>query len=419
MARRPFDSAQGGVPSKVEGRRPAAWAITRDVLLLGVSLALVSQWIVIHQWLPRGRLGPVWETVLPGLAIFGAAALLSWGAELAQLEIAQSLALAGLALVAVLPEYAVDMYLAWQAARDPSYTAYAAANMTGANRLLIGMGWSAVLLASWASTRKRAIQVQPSQRLELRVLLLATCYAFVIPLKRTLSVVDTLYFISLFIFYIRSASRGHVEEPGLAGPPERLARLPCAWRRSVTWLLFLLPAYAIFTAAEPFANGLLHNAKRLGMEEFILIQWLAPLASESPEFIVAIIFALRNNSRAGLGTLISSKVNQWTLLVGMLPLVYAISGGHLQPMPLDARQAEEIFLTAAQSLLAIVILANLRFGFWEAMLLLGLFVLQFIWPTPAVRMLLGYGYLAVVLAYLVNRAFRRSLLALFRFGRIS
>jgi len=50
-----------------------------------------------------------------GLGIFGAAFLLSWAAELAQLYISQNLALALLALIAVLPEYAVDMYFAWMA----------------------------------------------------------------------------------------------------------------------------------------------------------------------------------------------------------------------------------------------------------------------------------------------------------------
>ena len=390
-------------------------ALFRDYAILAVALALVGQWIVIHNVLGL-PLGPVAETVLPGIAIFGAAALLSWGAELAQLEISQALALAGLALVAVLPEYAVDMYLAWQAAKDPTYTAFAAANMTGANRLLIGVGWSTVLLVFWARTRARTIVLKPAQRLEVLTLLLATCYAFVIPLKRTLSVVDTLFFIGLFIWYIRSASRGHVEEPGLAGPPERLALLPRAWRRAVTLLLFLLPAYAIFISAEPFANGLLHNARRLGIEEFILIQWLAPLASELPEFVVAIIFALRGNPTAGLGTLVSSKVNQWTLLVGLLPMVYSISGGHLQPMLLDGRQAEEIFLTAAQSLLALVILGNLAFGLWEAVLLLGLFVLQFVFPAPEIRTGLAFGYLVIAAGYLFNASFRRSFADLFKFG---
>jgi cation:H+ antiporter len=391
--------------------RSSALALFRDYAILCIALALVGQWIIIHG-IAHGRLGPVWETLLPGLAIFGAAALLSWGAELAQLEISQSLALASLALVAVLPEYAVDMYLAWRAAKEPAYTAFAAANMTGANRLLIGLGWSTVLLAYWAASRVRVIHVKSAQRLELLTLLLATCYAFIIPFKRTLSVIDTVFFIGLFIVYIRRASQGHVEEPGLAGPPERLAYLPRAWRRTVTTLLFLVPAYAIYISAEPFANGLLHNARRLGIEEFILIQWLAPLASESPEFIVAVIFALRSNPTAGLGTLVSSKVNQWTLLVGMLPMVYAISGGHLEPMRLDGRQAEEIFLTAAQSLLALVILANLKFGLGEAILLFGLFILQFVFPTPQIRMWLGYGYLLIAFGYLANRAFRRSFLEL-------
>src|SRR3989338_4722301 len=127
-------------------------AFFRDYLILAIALALAGQWLIAHQ-VAHDALGPLWGTLLPGLAIFGSAALLSWAAELAQLEISQSLALAFLALVAVLPEYAVDMYLAWQAAHDPSYIAFAAANMTGANRLLIGMGWSAVLFASWVASR--------------------------------------------------------------------------------------------------------------------------------------------------------------------------------------------------------------------------------------------------------------------------
>ncbi|MBI4341301.1 MAG: sodium:calcium antiporter [Candidatus Omnitrophica bacterium] len=389
--------------------------LLRDWLLLAAALGLIGQWIVLHGLLHL-PLGPVAETVLPGLAIFGAATLLSWAAELAQLEISQALALAFLALVAVLPEYAVDMYLAWKAARDPSYIAFAAANMTGANRLLIGLGWSTVLFASWFVSRKPVVHVEPKQRLELLTLLLATVYAFLLPLKRSLSLIDTAVLLALFIVYIRKASQGGVEEPGLAGPPERMALLPRSWRRAVTILLFVLPAYAIWLSAEPFANGLLHNARRLGIEEFILIQWLAPLASESPEFIVAIIFALRGNPTAGLGTLISSKVNQWTLLVGMLPLVYSISGGHVMPMALDARQSEEIFLTAAQSLLALVILANLNFGMGEAVLLISLFLLQFVFPAPAIRMWLAVGYLAIAAGYLFSPTFRASFRALLREG---
>ncbi len=390
-------------------------AFYRDWGLLTAALALCGRWITLHAQ-GTEHLSVIAETVWPGLAILGAAALLSWAAELAQLEISQALALAFLALVAVLPEYAVDMYLAWTAAKDPTYTAYAMANMTGANRLLIGMGWSTVLFAFWLRTRTREIAVKPAQRLELLTLLVATVYAFAIPLKRTVSVVDTVFFLALFLWYIRKASQGHVEEPGLAGPAERLAVLPRTWRRVVTVALFVLPAYTIFISAEPFADGLLKSARHLGVDEFILIQWLAPLASESPEFILAIIFALRGNPTAGLGTLISSKVNQWTLLVGLLPLVYAVSGGHLEPMHLDARQVEELFLTAAQSVLALTVLANLSFGLGEAALLLALFLTQFIFPSPEVRMWLAWGYLALAAAFLFSRNHRRALAALVREG---
>ena len=52
----------------------------------------------------------------------------------------------------------------------------------------------------------------------------------------------------------------------------------------------------------------------------------------------------------------SSKVNQWTLLVGTLPIVFAISSGTLHGLPIDAIQREELFLTAAQSFFAIAML---------------------------------------------------------------
>ena len=74
--------------------------------LLSVIL-LCFQWIVLH--LANVPLSPEWQALSAGLAIFGAAFILSWAAELAQLDIPQTLALAVLALLAVLPEYAVDM----------------------------------------------------------------------------------------------------------------------------------------------------------------------------------------------------------------------------------------------------------------------------------------------------------------------
>ncbi len=108
------------------------------------------------------------------------------------------------------------------------------------------------------------------------------------------------------------------------------------------------------------------------------MQWLAPLASEAPELLVAGLYAYRLNTNAGLGTLVSSKVNQWTLLVGTLPIAFAIASSSDHGLPIIARQREEVFLTAAQSLFAVVTLINLSMSLREAAALFTLFWAQFI-----------------------------------------
>ena len=379
---------------------------------LGSALFLCLQWIVLH--LSGVFLPPQGAALSAGLAIFGAAFLLSWTAELAQLEISQALALALLALIAVLPEYAVDMYFAWMAGKNPQYTAYATANMTGANRLLIGLGWASVVFTYWFKTGRKSFALEPSHRIEIFYLGLATVYSFFIPYKGNLSFVDALVLITLFVFYIRAASKAAQVEPELEGPAEMIARWGKRPRRVVTVLLFVLAGFTIFISAEPFAEGLLATGRTFGIEEFILVQWLAPLASESPEFIVAILFALRGNPGASIGTLISSKVNQWTLLIGMLPLVYAFSAGELVPMQLDNRQAEEILLTAAQSLFAVAVLANLSFSLTEALLLFFLFATQLFIPDPRFRYFYSFFYIALTVGlFVVQKDSREALISLF------
>ncbi|MCA9626721.1 MAG: hypothetical protein KC766_03610, partial [Myxococcales bacterium] len=98
--------------------------------------------------------------------------LLAWAAEVAQVDVSASLATAVLALIAVLPEYAVDLYFAFTAGERPAYTAYAAANMTGSNRLLIGVGWPLVALLFAIGLRRRKrdvrpVRLHPRRRLEL------------------------------------------------------------------------------------------------------------------------------------------------------------------------------------------------------------------------------------------------------------
>ncbi len=380
-------------------------------------LVLALQWIVLRAM--HAELAPHYEALLAGTGIFGAAFLLSWGAEVAQLDVPQALALAFLALVAVLPEYTVDIYFAWSAGKDPTYTAYATANMTGGNRLLIGVGWAAVVVAAWLKTRRRWIAIAHDHGVELFFLLLATLYSFVIPFKATLSVWDAAMLLAIFLGYTIAAARSHVVEPELEGPSEYIAGLGVAARRIAAIMLFLLAGITILMAAEPFAESLIATGRRFGIEEFVLVQWLAPLASESPEFIVAILFALRGNAGAAMGTLISSKVNQWTLLIGMLPLAYGTSAGSFSmPMHLDARQVEEILLTAAQSLLAVVILADFRFSLLEGMVLFALFSTQLISTSPEFRYYYSFVYLVLAVILVVARkSVRSSVWALLRRGR--
>ncbi|MBI4833441.1 MAG: sodium:calcium antiporter [Planctomycetes bacterium] len=350
----------------------------KHILWLVVSLGLIGQQTVLKAL--GIHLGPGWEALVPGLAIFGAAFMLSWAAELAQMEIPQTLALAFLALIAVLPEYAVDLYFAWSAGTDPKYIHYATANMTGANRLLIGLGWPVVLFAYWFATKKKHIDLEPGHRIELFALLAATFYSFFIPIKGSIQLIDSVVLLAIFIFYIIAASKAHHVEPELEGPVELFSKGSRLYRCIVTLAFFAISGFTIYISAEPFAEGLIASGKTWGVDEFILVQWLAPLASESPEFIVAIIFATRAMAGASLGTLISSKVNQWTLLIASLPIAYTLAGGSIWGMELDKQQIEEIFLTAGQSLFAIFILSNFRFSMLEAFALLILFSTQLVIP---------------------------------------
>ncbi len=322
-------------------------------------------------------------TLFAGLAILGASFLLLWACDAAQMDISQTLALAVVALIAVLPEYAVDMYFTWQAGKFPQadYAHYAIANMTGANRLIIGLAWVLIVAIFWAKTR-RAVRLGTERRTELAFLGMATAYAFVIPFKGTLAWYDGLVFLGLYIWYIAVAGRRPCVECEIDGPAEYLVQLPKTKRRLATLVMFLFAAGSILANAEPFSEGLIATGTQMQINKFLLVQWLAPIASEAPEFIVAIMFALRGQASMALGSLLSSKLNQWTLLVGMIPGVYGVSSGSFStPIPMGSFQMHEILLTAAQSLLAVVLLANLRLSIGQGMLLFGLFIGQFVAPT--------------------------------------
>jgi cation:H+ antiporter len=383
-------------------------------LILSVLISL--PWLLFALSGKAHHSDPALVSLLSGIAIIGAAFLLGWGAELSERDIPRSLALIVLALISVLPEYAIGLHYAWTEGLARSNEGLAIANMTGANRILIGVGWALIAIVYYFKHRRNEIQLDNSQGLEISLLLLATVYSLLIPLKGTLSWVDMIVLFAMFFYYAGRAARSEKHETDLEGVAAELDRaLGNAARRLVVLLMFAFAGAVIWFSAEPFAEGLKLTGRTYDVNEFLLVQWLAPLASESPEVMIALLFALKGKGSVGIGALISSKVNQWTLLVGALPLAYGLAAGGLAadglaPMILDARQKEELLLTSAQSLFAAVVISDFRFALWEALLLLVLFTAQLMLPQEGIRYIFCGLYLVATVAMLITSETRRKVL---------
>ncbi len=367
-----------------------------NLALILSSLLLPVAWLIPA--LQGIETGHYLEPLLSGLAIVAAAFLLSWATELAEIYVPPAFALIVLALVSVLPEYAIDIHFAYTAATRPEYVEYAVANMTGANRLLVGLGWSMLVFVLFMKTRIRSMEVDPSQRTPLSFLLIATLYSFILPLKGTISIWDSAVLLLIFLAYVRRALRAEAEEAPLVGPAGWIAeRCSDASRIAIIVSFLVYACLVIWCSAEPFADGLVAVGLGWNIDEYILVQMIAPLASEAPEFIVAILFVLKGRASTALGALISSKVNQWTLLVGAIPIAYSVGSGEILALELAARPQEELLITSAQSLFAVAILADLRFRLGEALLLFVLFSLQLLLPFEGVRYAFSGLYFLLIL----------------------
>ena len=391
-------------PAATTAYRSPRRTLSRSALVTAVFIvpAMVVRIAGLH-------LEPIAALLVFGAAVVAASFLLAWAAEAAQIDVSGGLAIAVLALVAVLPEYAVDLYYSYVSGHNAVYTQYAAANMTGSNRLLMGLGWPVVVLVGILAARKagparsRGVALEPTNRVELGFLLIAGVLAFVIPATGQIHLGLGLALLGWFGFYLYKISHGDVEEPDLIGTAAALGELPARGRRIAVIGLFVASGAVILLCAKPFADNLVAAGTELGVDRFLLVQWLAPLASEAPEFIIATIFAARGKGTAAIATLISSKVNQWTLLIGSLPVSHLLGGGGSALM-LDSRQVEEMLLTATQTMMGVAVILTLRFHRSAAWALLGLFVIQFPITSTTGRLLLCGTYAAVAVAGLiVNR----------------
>ncbi|WP_254786902.1 sodium:proton exchanger [Curtobacterium sp. MCBA15_001] len=403
--------ADTGAPAPAPRMGASAWA--RIAICFAIALPAVV--FRVTGFAPN----PVVDLLVFGAAVVAASFLLAWAAEAAQKDIAGALAIAILALIAVLPEYAVDLYYAFRSGSDPAYEQFAAANMTGSNRLLLGFGWPLVVVISLLVARRfvragtlpssatRVLELSRSARVDVGFLALLALLAFLIPAMGSIPLWFGFVLLAAFVLYLwRASATGDDDDDDeeLVGMAGNLASMPQRQRRWTILALFVVAAAVILASAEPFADALVQSGSALGIDSYFLVQWLAPLATEAPEFIVAALFALRGMGGAAIGTLIASKVNQWSLLVGSLPIAHVLGGGTTGGLPLDGRQVEEFMLTASQTVLGVAIIIALRFHRWSAIALVALFAVQFVVTDTSGRWILSVVHLVVAVVVLwINR----------------
>jgi cation:H+ antiporter len=370
-------------------------------LALAVAACIPGSYLGLAELFHFGHpeLAPPLLALTYGVAVIGAAFVLAWAAEAAQLDVSASLAIGVLALIAVLPEYAVGFVFAWKGGNDveqygssckaPDYEGASncdlvLANMTGANRLLIGIGWSLIVFIAYWQWRRRGerhhkgVTMERSKAVELAYLSVACAYCLTLPLKRTVTLIDAVILVSIFIAYTLRISKAPQTHPDLIGPAAWVGAMTKRARRVSVLSMFAFAGIVILLVAEHFAESLVETGTEFGVSEFLLVQWLAPLASEAPELLVVALYAWRLKTSEALTAVVSSKINQWTLLVGTLPLVFAIASGSLSGLPVGPDQRQEVLLTAAQTVFAVAILVNLSISLREAFALFGLFWAQFV-----------------------------------------
>lgn len=358
--------------------------------------------------LPMAGSSP-WAAAWTTPCILFASVLMSWGAESAQFFVAQGFALAILAWMQTLPEFAVEAVLAWH-----QQTTLLIANLTGAVRLLIGFAWPMIYAtAAFVHRRRtghplRGIALDPHQSTEIVGLIFPLIYAFVIWAKKSLDIYDACILIALYAAYLLvlmrlpPQEREAIEELGAV--PRNIVLARRSRRIAAIAACFVGGGVLIYFTAAPFLGSLMALATAVGIPAFVIIEWLAPLISEFPEIVSTFYFAKKSeHASTALMNIASSNINQWTLLMAMLPVAFSLSRGAPSAIPLDPQQESELLLTIAQSCVAVVFLANMELAWWEAASMFGLFVAQFFLPPLWV----AYAFFFWTAAAIVVMAARR------------
>jgi len=333
-------------------------------------------------------------------AVLLSAFIVGWGAEAAQFIVSQGLALAVLAWLQTLPEFAVEAVIAWH--RDvPLMTA----NFTGSLRLLTGVAWPMIFVVSWWSEGRprkarfvdHTVALEKAHSVGVVALLPPILWFFLVWAKGRLELADSAALLLMYAFYLFTLRKLPPEDEeeiaDLPRIPRAVLALPAPWHGIAVLGLFGLGGLLLYYVTPVFLDSMLGLSALLGVSSFVFVQWVSPFLSEFPEKVTAFGWA-RKKGRAGMAlmNMVSSNINQWTVLAAMIPIVYSFSLGHAAGIPFDQHQRAEILLTLAQGLLGFLLLANLEFNWIEAM---GLFVLWFVqFALPTTRGVVTWTYFA-------------------------
>lgn len=344
--------------------------------------------------------------------------VVAWGAECAQFYISQGLALALLAWIQVLPEFAVEAVIAWH--QDvPLMTA----NFTGALRLLTGLGWPMIWVVCALARRTRGekgfwrpIELDHEHAVEVVGLTPALLYFIWIVFKGSLDLADAGVLVAIYAAYLvilnRIPPKEHEEAEDAGVVPRRILALPSRPRLIATIGLFVVGGLMLYFTVDPFLKSMLGLAAVAGVSQFVFVQWVAPFLSEFPEFVTTSYWA-RSRGKAGMAlmNMASSNINQWTVLAAMIPVVYSFSVGHPAGIPLGEHRVE-VLLTLLQGALGVVLLANFNFQAYEALGLLLFWSVQFV--VPGSRHVMCWAYGGWLGFELVSAAWRPGRLEAFR-----
>jgi len=333
-----------------------------------------------------------WTALWTFPSILLSAFIIAWGAEAAQFLISQGLALAILAWLQTLPEFAVEAVIAWEAGKDPTKTHLAIANFTGSLRLLVGLGWPMIYFVAAAFGWKRnkqfvKIELHDEHAVEVWALLIPITYFMFIWWKGTLTIWDAIplslsYFLYLWVLWkIPPVAEDEETLDDLGYVPKKILQLQGRNRGLAITALFLIGGALLYFSAHPFLESMLAIATSLGVSTFVFVQWVAPFLSEFPEKLSAFYWARKvSSANVALMNMVSSNINQWSILSAMIPIVFVISAGKLQPLVFDAFQRHEILLTILQSFLGFLLLLNMQLKFHEALILFVFWLTQFVMP---------------------------------------